>query len=284
MPADWHQAFPAGLSLEVTPRTLAKSPDLANGFEPGTRVYIAHISGTPIRQMTDAARVLRDHGFEPMPHIPARLLSDTHELAEWVARYEGEAGVQQALLLGGGLARPTGTLHDALQLLESGAFSNFTHLHIAGHPEGSRDIDPDGGEGQAMRALSLKAAFRERSDASMAIVTQFTFDPQAVIAWADRLRLHDVTLPVHLGVAGPAKLQTLLRYAISCGIGPSLSVLQKRAQDITKLLRPIDPGALLQTLAAHKRLDPDFPVEGIHFFPLGGIAQTAQWLAQNRKT
>jgi hypothetical protein len=59
-------------------------------------------------------------------------------------------------------------------------------------------------------------------------------------------------MPVHLGVAGPAKLQTLIKFAIACGVGTSLGVLQKRAKDVTKLLLPFEPTDLLADLAARK--------------------------------
>ena len=65
----------------------------------------------------------------------------------------------------------------------------FTRLHVAGHPEGNRDIDPDGGEADAMAALAPEDRLPARdTDAAMAIATQFGFEAEPVIAWADRLR------------------------------------------------------------------------------------------------
>jgi methylenetetrahydrofolate reductase (NADPH) len=61
------------------------------------------------------------------------------------------------------------------------------------------------------------------------------------VAWAERLAAAGIEMPVHLGVAGPAKLQTLIKFAIACGVGKSLGVLQKRAKDVTKLLMPFEP-------------------------------------------
>ena len=78
-------------------------------------------------------------------------------------------------------------------------------------------------------------------------------------------------------MAGPAKLQTLIRFAMTCGVGPSLRVLQRRAADLTKLMVPFEPTELLAELPAHKAQDPAFPVERIHFFPLGGIAATTDY-------
>jgi len=113
----------------------------------------------------------------------------------------------------------------------------------------------------------------------MAIVTQFAFESAPIVAWCDRLRAEGVDLPVHLGVAGPAKLQTLIKFAVACGVGPSLKVLQKRAKDVSKLLLPFEPTELVQALAAHKAAHRDFAVEKLHFFPLGGIKTNTTWTA-----
>jgi methylenetetrahydrofolate reductase (NADPH) len=166
-----------------------------------------------------------------------------------------------------------------MQLLETGLFdkAGFTRLHVAGHPEGNRDIDPDGGDANVMEALRWKQAFAERTDAHMAIVTQFAFESAPIIAWADRLKREGIDLPIHVGVAGPAKLQTMIKYAIACGVGPSLKVLQRRARDVTKLVKPYEPNDMLGELAAHKLADPSFQVEQVHIFPLGGIAASAEW-------
>jgi methylenetetrahydrofolate reductase (NADPH) len=85
-------------------------------------------------------------------------------------------------------------------------------------------------------------------------------------------------MPVHLGIAGPAKLQTLIKFAIACGVGASLSVLQKRAKDVTKLLLPFEPTQILTDLAAAKSAGRAANIERIHFFPLGGIKTNANWV------
>jgi methylenetetrahydrofolate reductase (NADPH) len=273
--------FLRGYSMEVIPRTAEKVESFRDILPAGTRVYIAHIDGTPIDDMVRTARRLADDGFPVMPHFPARLITDRAELGDWIARYQGEAGVTQALLLGGGLATPAGEFEDSMQLMETGLFDGFNHLHIAGHPEGNRDIDPDGSDRMVMRALKWKRAFRERTDARVAITTQFCFEPAPVIAWANRLAEEGIDLPIHIGVAGPARLQTLIKYALSCGVGPSMKVLQRRARDLTKLLVPYEPTELLLKLAGYKEQNPHFGVEQVHFFPLGGISNNAEWVAEH---
>ncbi len=277
------EAFLKGYSIEVMPRTAEKVEDFRALLAPGTRVYIAHIEGTPIEDMVATAKRLADSGYPVMPHFPARIIKDKAMLADWIARYQGEAGVDQALLLAGGVSKPHGDFDSSMQLMESGLFdkAGFKRLHVAGHPEGNKDIDPNGGMKNVEDALRWKQAFSERTDAKMALATQFAFDADPIIKWVDDLSAAGIKLPVHIGIAGPAKLQTLIKFAIACGVGPSLKVLQKRAMDVSKLLLPYEPTEVLTKLAAHKAKNPDFNIEQVHFFPLGGITSNATWAIEN---
>jgi methylenetetrahydrofolate reductase (NADPH) len=277
------EAFLKGYSIEVMPRTAEKVEDFRTLLAPGTRVYIAHIEGTPIEDMVATAKRLADDGYPVMPHFPARIIKDAATLADWIARYQGEAGVDQALLLAGGVAKPHGDFDSSMQLMETGLFdkAGFKRLHVAGHPEGNKDIDPNGGMKNVEDALRWKQAFSERTDAKMALATQFAFDADPIIKWVDDLSAAGIKLPVHIGIAGPAKLQTLIKFAIACGVGPSLKVLQKRAMDVSKLLLPYEPTEVLTKLAAHKAKNPEFNIEQVHFFPLGGIKTNATWAIEN---
>jgi len=277
------EAFLKGYSIEVMPRTAEKVENFRDLLPDGTRVYIAHIEGTPIDDIVKTAARLAKDGYPVMPHFPARIIKDQATLADWIARYQGEAGVDQALLLAGGGDKPHGDYDSSMQLLDSGEFdkAGFKRLHVAGHPEGNKDIDPDGGMKNVAEALQWKQQFSERTDAEMALATQFSFDAKPIIAWVDSLQAAGITLPVHIGIAGPAKLQTLIKFAIACGVGPSLKVLQKRAMDVTKLLLPYEPTDVLAELAAHKAANPDFNIEAVHFFPLGGIKTNANWAIEN---
>ncbi|WP_333816508.1 methylenetetrahydrofolate reductase [Tabrizicola sp.] len=274
------EPFLKGYSIEVMPRTAEKVESFRDILPKGTRVYIAHIEGTPIEEMVATAKRIGDEGFDVMPHFPARIIKDKATLLDWVAAYK-DVGVAQGLILAGNPANQVGDYSTSMQLLESGAFTGFKRLHVAGHPEGNKDIDPDGSDRMVMEAARWKSAFAERTDAQMAMATQFCFEAQPVIDWVNRLAAEGVKLPVHIGIAGPAKLQTLIKFAIACGVGPSLRVLQKRAMDVTKLLLPYEPTEVLEGLAAHKAANPGFGIEQVHFFPLGGIKTNAQWVTEN---
>ena len=274
--------FLDGFSIEVTPRAAAKIDNFAELIPKGTLIYIAHIEGTPIDEMVATAKKINEQGFSPMPHFPARIIKDKNVLQDWISKYQNEANVKNGLLIAGGANKPYGEYDSSIQLIESELFdkADFQNLHIAGHPEGSIDIDPDGSTKNVDQALSWKNEFSKRTDAKMAITTQFSFDADSVIRWANNVKKSGIDIPIHIGIAGPAKLQTLLRYSIECGVGASIKIIQKRAMDLTKLLLPYKPTNIITELATHKANNPSFNIEKVHFFPLGGIKQVSDFIKE----
>ena len=274
--------FISGYSIEVLPRSAAKVDSFSDVLPKNTRVYIAHLETEDISAMVATAKRIHDEGFTVMPHIPARIIASKEMLQDWISMYQNEAGVDEALLLAGGSNKPVGDFNSSMQLIESGLFdkAGFKRLHVAGHPEGNKDIDPSGGIKNVSEALSWKQEFSQRTDASMAIATQFCFDGNIVKKWADSIKENGIDIPIHIGIAGPAKLQTLLKFSVECGIGASMKVLTKRAKDLTKLLLPYKPTQILNELADHKSKDPEFNIEQVHFFPIGGVKQTVDWLEE----
>ena len=272
--------FLNNFSIEVTPRAVAKIENLSELIPSGTLVYIAHIEGTPIEEMVKTAKKINQQGYATMPHFPARIIKDKKTLKDWISKYQNEANVKSALLLGGGINKPYGEYDSSIQLIESELFdlAGFEKLYIAGHPEGNKDIDPDGSTKNIDQALFWKNEYKNRTDADMAITTQFCFDSKTVINWANDIKNKGVDIPIHIGIAGPAKLQTLLRYSIECGVGASIKILQKRALDLTKLLLPYKPTKILSELAEHKFNNPNFNIEKVHFFPLGGLKQVSKFV------
>lgn len=262
------EAFLKDFSIEVMPRTAAKIESFKELLPQNTRIYIAHIEGTPIHEMVDTAKRLSQEGYNVMPHFPARIIENKKVLIDWINRYKNEAGVKDALLLAGGVNHPYGDFHSSMDLLDSGEFdkAGFTNLHVAGHPEGNMDIDQDGSTKNVDSAISWKQEFSKRTDAKMAMATQFCFESGPVIEWADRMASIGVDIPIHIGVAGPAKLQTMIKFSMACGVGASLRVLKRRAKDVTKLLLPFKPDQFLTELAEHKSLNPDFLITNVHFF------------------
>jgi len=277
------EAFLKNFSIEVMPRTASKIENFKELLPQDTRVYVAHIEGTPINEMIETAKRLTDEGYNVMPHFPARIIESKEVLVNWINRYKNEAGVKDALLLAGGVNQPYGEFHSSMDLLDTGEFdkAGFKNLHVAGHPEGNMDIDTDGKTKNVDSAISWKQEFSQKTDANMAITTQFCFESGPVIEWADRMASMGIDVPIHIGVAGPAKLQTMIKFSMACGVGASLRVLKRRAKDVTKLLLPFKPDQFLTELAEYKALNPNFLITNVHFFPLGGIKTNANWTIEN---
>lgn len=262
-------------SIEMTPKQAIEFADLPGLFPVAARVYLADLAGLD-RAQVSAARRLRELGYEPVPHLAARRLTTVAALEDHIAALVGEAGVVDMLVVGGGPARPAGAFADSLGVLETGLLDRYAirEVGVAGHPEGS----PDFPESVAVEALRLKQAFGERTGAKVRIVTQFGFDPDRAIAWAGALGKNDIELPVHLGIAGPAKLTTLLKYAAMCGVGNSIGFLKKRSLSLAALASNQSPEAVVGPIEAHWRDHPSSPIEQIHVFPFGGIQKAAEWL------
>lgn len=264
-------------SIEIAPKQAVEAEDLAGLFPAGTWVYVTDI-GTDTAAMVAAATRLRECGYEPVPHFASRRLTTRASLDDRIARLAGEAGVKNALVVGGGLERQAGDFSSTMEVLETGFFDRygFTHLGVAGHPEGS----PDFTEEVALHALRLKKSFAERTGARIRIMTQFGFDAEKFIDWAEGLREHGIDLPVHLGVAGPAKITTLIKFAAMCGIGNSVTFLKKNALAMTALATTHSPETVVGPIERHVRANPHSAIKQVHVFPFGGLKKSAEWLAE----
>ena len=265
-------------SIEVMPRTAKKVDNFKRILPYKTTVYVAHLEETPIEEMFSTCQRLISEGMVPMPHIPARIIPSIGKLEDWVKEY-ASLGVEQSLLLAGNGKTPSGELFNSIQMLESGIFEkySFKKIQIAGHPEGNPDIDKDGSLERTVNALKVKQEFARKTKLQIGITTQFCFDLQPVIKWLEILEREKIDLPISLGLAGPTKLQTLIKYAIMCGVGPSISVLKKRAKDLTKLLLPFEPTEMVNELASNTKNKLFENVDSLHFFPLGGIEASASF-------
>ncbi len=96
-------------------------------------------------------------------------------------------------------------------------------------------------------AVAWKNAYAGRTDARMHLVTQFAFEAAPIIAWDKALRAAGNNLPIRVGIPGIAKLQTLLKYAVFCGVGNSINFLKKQAGNVTRLVKQQEPDRLSAT-------------------------------------
>jgi methylenetetrahydrofolate reductase (NADPH) len=265
-------------SIEVSPKQAVESPDLPGLFPKGVRVYITDLGTDTNRTLVAAAKRVHDLGYTPVPHFASRRLTTKAALEDRVKAMTGEAGVTDVLVIGGGLEKQAGDFSSTMEVLETGFFDKYgvTDIGVAGHPEGSPDFSGE----VAIEALRLKKSFGERTGARMRIVTQFGFDGRKFIDWAEGLRDHGIDLPVHLGVAGPAKITTLVKYAAMCGVGNSLEFFKRNTRSLATLATSHSPESVVGPIEKHVLTTPGTAIKQIHVFPFGGIKKAAEWLEE----
>jgi methylenetetrahydrofolate reductase (NADPH) len=260
----------ASCSLETTASPRAVDEVCAVPLPRGTSVYITALPNNAPEAVVEAAFRLCEAGLEPVPHIASRHYASRDALEQTLARLTGEAGVRQVLAIGGDVDQPRGPFASGRDVIETGLLERhgIERAGIAGYPEGHPRIAPS----MLDQELLLKVASLRRRGITPHIVTQFCFEAAPILAFVSRCAEHFPQVPVHVGLAGPAKLSTLIKYAVSCGVGNSLRALRRNAS-FGKLLTENSPEPILRALA-----EADAPVAQLHLFPFGGIARTAAWL------
>ena len=171
-------------------------------------IYITMLPGNDYREVASKATELAKSGLNPVPHFPARSIKNQPELKDFVNRCK-DGGVKQALVIGGS-AQPIGDFHCSLQLLETGLFEGWK-IGIAGHPEGSPDISDE----------DLKKAMSDKKPYADYIITQWSLNAKPIIEFISKQ-----TLPVHVGITGPLRLGSLIKFANIVGAKNSINFLK----------------------------------------------------------
>lgn len=220
-----------------------------------------------------AAQVMRA-GFDPVPHVPVRLIESEREL-DIVLRALRDAGAHELLLISGDYPTPRGPFAEVLSVLQSGRLHahGYGRISFAGHPEGHPAVSV----AEIRRAQIVKARLAAEQGLEVTLVTQFFFEPDPFIDWANDLRAAGVTARLVAGLPGPAGVSQLLKLARHCGVGPSMRALTSRPGKLLRLVTEHRPDDLLSGLAAAKRAEPSL-FDGIHLFSFGGLRRTAAWL------
>ena len=265
-----------GYSLEMTAKDIASLREAAPMITPGTPVAVTFLPGEEPCARVEAAKAVRDLGFEPMPHFSARRILSAEAFESYLQAVVREAGVKRCFVIAGDPPQPEGPFSDSSAMLATGAFerAGVQAIGIGGHPEGH----PNMTEAQCWEVLASKCADIERRGMEPLIVTQFAFDSDRLLAWLKELRARGLQAPVRLGVPGPAGIKTLLRFASRCGVGASASVMAKYGLSITNLLGSAGPDKLVDAIAAG--LGPEHGKVRLHFYPFGGMKRTVEWINQ----
>ncbi len=236
-------------SVEISPTTDLDTVPSVND------IYITMLPGGDYKETAQQAVELVKRGFNPVPHFPARSMHSEKELKDYITRCK-DGGVKQVLIIGGG-REPVGKFDSSFQLLETGYFDKMT-IGIAGHPEGSPDISD----------LDLEKAMKDKKPYADYIVTQWLLDPQPIIDFISKQNV-----PVHVGITGPLKISSLIKFANIVGAKNSLNFLKSNFSKALDLLKPKDPNDLIGKVKSHT----DF----FHIYTFAGLKETNKWLKEN---
>ena len=233
-------------SLEVTTRTdLSSLPNLKD-------IYVTFLPRTDYRDVIKQSKTLVSLGYNAVPHFPARSIHNHAMLKDYVGQVK-DAGVKQVLIIGGD-REILGEYHCSLQLIETGLFDDFK-IGIAGHPEGSPNMSND----------VIEEAMQLKSKCSDYIVTQWAQDTTALSQYVS-----NAPLPVHIGIAGPASIQTLVKFASFVGLKNTLNFAKKNVSKVFDLLSVQTPDNVIQELKNK--------VKNFHIYAFGGTKKTKEWL------
>jgi len=273
--------FVSAASTEISTHDEDHLPALMQELAVGTTVYVAHTPKAALEDVVRVALKLQSAGMHASPHIVARRIASREALRAALAQLRA-GGVEQVLLVAGDLSAPAGRFASTLDVLATGCLeeSGILRAGIAGHPEGNNSIDP----AMLWQALAHKQAYAQRTGVKLHIVTQFSFDPQAICAWDRSLATHGICLPVHVGIAGPTPLPKLIKFAVQCGVGASLRSVMKNMSMMSKMAHlATSPDEMLVGLIRGRSASGDMQLCQPHFFAFGGVLATAQWLRMVRE-
>lgn len=271
-------AFIGAFSLEVSAKAMPALRAETDRIPRGTVISLPYLSSEDDDARLAAARTVRALSWSRC-RISARRVESRAALERFLERAAGDAGVERCLLIAGDLATPAGPFADSASIIQTGLLEQYgiKVVGIGGHPEGHPAMSSE----ERWQVLQRKCQGIETRGMAPVIVTQFAFDADLVLAWLDALRTRGITVPVLVGVPGPASISRLLRYAAMCGVGASASMLARYGISIGRLLGTAGPEVFVDRLvkgltSAHGPVSP-------HFYPFGGVAPSLDWMAQYRQ-
>ncbi|MDE0003440.1 MAG: hypothetical protein OXQ29_12165 [Rhodospirillaceae bacterium] len=263
-------------SAEVTTPDRRSLDHAARLMPKDARVYVASLPKDPPDRQIGVCAQVRDLGLIPVPHIVARNIPDRDALDNLLGRLSREAGVDRALILGGDRDVPAGEYDRSLQVIESGLLQThgIDKIAIACYPEGHPRIPED----VLDRARDDKIAAARAGGLSLILISQVCFESEPIIRFLRKIRAEGVMERVRVGVAGPAKHSTLIKYAMICGVGASLRALRERQSLAKNILSGETPEKLILDLEEAVEAEPSLNIWGIHFFTFASLKNTIEWV------
>lgn len=261
-------------SIEILPTQVIKAPPLSELFAEGTEIYLPLLRGDDLNLSVTAAKKILGERMVATPHLAARSVPGASQLDEWLHEL-AEAGCNRLMLIAGDPLTHQGPYRDTLDVLSSGLLEKhgFIYLGVAAHPDGHVHAS----ESDVRSALEIKKTYAREKNVHMWVVTQFVFDMTNFAKWLDEWQEAFDFLPLHVGLAGPSSLASLMRYAARCGVATSVKMLLTN-RNSRRLMSSWNPDDQLKELYELCGNHVSRRLKGLHLFPFGGLESAARWL------
>ncbi|HWK50965.1 MAG TPA: hypothetical protein VNR40_13820, partial [Steroidobacter sp.] len=169
-------------SIEMNVQDARHLPRARALLPPGKKVYVSHLPKQTWQQTIDACRDVREAGFDPVPHVPVRLLDSERTLDAFLSEAARRAEVAEILLISGDYPQASGPYSTVAEVLRAGRLRehDLRRVSMAGHPEGHPQVP----------LVEIRRAEREKTELAQAaglqvtLLTQFFFEAPPFLEWA----------------------------------------------------------------------------------------------------
>tara|TARA_B100000900_G_scaffold395832_1_gene394567 strand:+ start:1827 stop:2708 length:882 start_codon:yes stop_codon:yes gene_type:complete len=260
-----------GFTIELNPKVRFKLKSIP--LDPKNHIYITYLPDASENDILETLEFVSNQKLIPITHLPARTMKDLDHVKDFLKEVRKRTDSSKILVIGGG-GNQKGNIKSSLDILESGLLNDFGfhHIGIAGHPEGSPDINQE----TIDQFLNKKFELSKVKNLDFELVTQFFFNAEPFINWCEKLKAENIDLPVRVGFPGPASFKTLLNFGLMSGVGNSLNFLKKNSSKVSDLLTKTSNDEML--LGLSKYASSNTPLKSFHCFPFGGFEKTCMWL------
>jgi len=263
-------------SIEILPRESKNIDDFRNHLPKGSRVFIGFIPGVSPNDVVEVAKKLRDQEMIPVPHIPARRMTDLNTLDMYISNLTKLADVEELLAIGGDPNPPEGSFENTLSVLNTKVFERYDikKVGIAFHPEGHPAVD----SGVLSDAINQKLSYCHSNNLSPFLISQFVVSAEPLINWYDNSAIDkSLHTPIRVGLPGLVSPTKLLKFAQQCGVKASIIGLMKHTKTLKKIVSVSTPNQTILDMASYNLKANKTISDSVHISPFGTFNRSSEW-------
>src|SRR5438552_17874810 len=116
-------ALKASIEANVNDKYLLES--CASMMQPGTRMYVSHLPKQRWEDTCDTSARVKALGFNPVPHIPIRLIESESALHTLLHVLKQQSQIEEVLLISGDYPQSKGPYSAVIEVLRDFPFADY---------------------------------------------------------------------------------------------------------------------------------------------------------------